>query len=92
MLLYLKIKPNQRFDTIENIDGLWLVKIKSPAVEGKANEQLIKFMGEILELPKSKIILKKGLTSRFKCLEIEAETEYVNQQLNKASRKLHNTM
>lgn len=92
MLLYLKIKPNQRFDRIEVIEGKWLVKIKAPAVDGKANENLINYLSDILNLPKSKIHVRKGQTSRLKCLEIDADGGTINQCLLKASLNLHNSM
>ena len=92
MLLYLKIKPDQRLDRVEGSEKQWLVKIKAPAVDGKANEHLINYLCDILDLPKSKIILKKGHTSRHKCLEIDADAEIVNQGLLKASENLHNSM
>jgi uncharacterized protein len=81
MLLYLKIKPNQRFESVEISEGDWIIKVKAPAIDGKANEYLIAYLSRILDLPKSKIILKKGLTSPHKCLEIDADTELVTQKL-----------
>ncbi len=89
MLLYLKIKPNQRLDKIERVGNEWVVRVKAPAIDGKANDHLIEYLSEILEIPKSKIILKKGHTSRLKCLEIEAVEIYVNNRLEAASGSLH---
>ena len=92
MLLYLKIKPNQRFDRVEGSSGQWLIRIKAPAIDGKANEYLINYLSVILDMPKSKIRLKKGQTSRLKCLEIDADEDIVNQWLLNASQNLHNSM
>jgi len=92
MLLYLKIKPGQRFNRIEGNKNEWVVRLNAPAMDGKANECLVDFLSEILSLPKSKIQLKKGHTSRFKCLEIDADAEIVDQCMQKASNNLHNTM
>ena len=92
MLLYLKIKPNQRFDRVEGTKDQWLIRIKAPAVDGKANEYLVNFLSVILDLPKSKINLKKGQTNRFKCLEIDADEKNVNECLLKATENLHNSM
>lgn len=72
MQLYLKIKPNQRFNGVELIEGQWTVRVKAPAIDGKANEGLIEYLSEILRIPKSKITLLKGPTSKIKCLEIDA--------------------
>src|SRR5436190_23396140 len=77
MLLYVKVKPNQRFDRIEKVGEEWIIKLKAPAVDGKANQHLLEFLGEVLDLPKSKIALKKGQTARVKCLEVMAEEDYV---------------
>jgi hypothetical protein len=77
MLLYVKVKPNQRFDRIEKAGDDWIIRLKAPAVDGKANEHLVEFLSETFGLPKSKIILKKGATSRVKCLEIMSDENYV---------------
>ncbi len=87
MLLYIKAKPNSRFDKVEKIGLQWQIRIKAPAVDGKANEHLIEFLSEILNLSKSKISLKKGQTSSIKCLEIIADEKTVFELLEKALNK-----
>lgn len=81
MLLYVKVKPNQRFDKVEKIGKEWQLRLKAPSVDGKANKQLVEYLSELLELPKSKIILKKGQTARIKCLEIDELESVVLQKL-----------
>jgi uncharacterized protein (TIGR00251 family) len=83
MLLYVKVKPNQRFDKVEKIGNEWQIRLKAPAVDGKANEHLIEYLSEILGVSKSKIVLKKGHTARIKCLEVGLEEELVISLLNK---------
>jgi len=83
MLLYVKAKPNQRFDRIERIGDDWQIRLKAPAVDGKANEHLIEYLSEILKISKSKISLKKGQTSRIKCLEILADEKTVMETLER---------
>ena len=46
------------------------VRITAPPVDGKANAALRDFLAETLKVPKSKVILEKGGTSRFKTFEI----------------------
>src|SRR5262245_42152561 len=70
MLIYLKVKPNQRFDRIEKTAEGLQVRLKATAIDGKANEHLVEFLSEVLAVPKSKIELLKGHTSKYKCLEI----------------------
>jgi hypothetical protein len=46
------------------------VRVAAPPVEGKANEELRDFLAKSLGLPKSKVLLEKGGSSRFKSFEI----------------------
>jgi uncharacterized protein (TIGR00251 family) len=82
MLLHIKVKPNQRFNSITKIGDEWIVKIKARPVDGEANEYLVKYIAEKLNIAKSKVVLKKGQTSKVKCLEIEMEEKVVYEMLN----------
>jgi uncharacterized protein (TIGR00251 family) len=86
MILYVKVKPNQRFDKVEKVGAEWHIRLKAPASEGKANENLVEYLSEVLNLSKSKIILKKGMTSRVKCLEIMMEENDVLSRLDKETQ------
>ena len=86
MLLHVKIKPNQRFDRVEKSEGILVIKLHAPAVDGKANEHLIGYLSSMLDLPKSAIELKKGHTVRFKTLEINSSDDYVLSRLEQALR------
>jgi uncharacterized protein len=46
------------------------VRVAAPPTEGKANAELREFLAKTLSLPKSKVVLEKGSTSRFKSFEI----------------------
>lgn len=46
------------------------VRVAAPPTEGKANAELREFLAKALALPKSKVVLEKGSTSRFKSFEI----------------------
>jgi uncharacterized protein len=81
MLLYIKAKPNSRFNKVEKAGEDWQIRLKAPAIDGKANEHLIEYLSEILKIPKSKITLKKGHTSRIKCLEIDLDEKEVLNRL-----------
>lgn len=87
MLLHVKIKPNQRFDGIERVDGQWVIRVKAPALEGKANDHLIRYLSEVLDVPGSSIIVTKGQTSRFKTLEINSPQAHVQSRLEQAMQR-----
>lgn len=50
----------------------FLVNLKSPPVDGKANDELIGVLAEKFNVPKSKI--KSGLSSGQKLIEIDTES------------------
>jgi len=87
MILFLKVKPNQRFNKIERLDNNWQVRINAPANDGRANEELVSYLGDILVLPKSKIRIKRGHSSQLKYVEIDADTEIINRKLEEALRE-----
>ncbi len=82
MVLHLKAKPGNKVNQVSvAADGTIVIKIKAPAHDGKANQELIKFLSEKLNLPKSKIQLVSGFATPFKKFEIEADEMQVKQKL-----------
>ncbi len=72
LILRIKAVPNSSKNEIcEIFEDALRVKIKAPAVENKANEELVKFFAKSLKLPKSSVFLKSGGTSKHKTLCIE---------------------
>jgi uncharacterized protein (TIGR00251 family) len=85
MRLRIKVKPASKTDEIlREADGTIRVKIKAQPVDGKANKYLVEYLSEVLQLPKSKIVLLKGETNAFKTLEINAEEAYINSKIPNA--------
>lgn len=67
-----KVKPNSKHQSIkEETDGSITIHLKSPPVDGKANEELIKILAEKFCVSKSKIRIKSGLSSWQKLIEID---------------------
>ena len=70
--LTLHIQPGAKKTEFAGLHGDALkIRLAAPPVDGKANEALIKFMAERLDLAKSAVTLKSGQTSRRKVLEVE---------------------
>lgn len=69
-----KAKPNSKKQAIvtESDDSL-TAYLKSPPTDGKANEELIQLLAKTFEVAKSKIVIKSGLTSRIKLVEIQSD-------------------
>jgi len=71
MILQVKVTPNARTNAIDGFhDGVLKVKIKAPPDKGKANDELIDFLAESFHIPKSRIRIISGHSSRLKKLEI----------------------
>ena len=56
-------------------DGLIKVRVAAPPVEGAANQALVEFLANRLRIPKSRVRVVSGLTSRRKVLEIEGVSQ-----------------
>lgn len=76
--LTVRIQPNARRDEIVGLYGDALkIKVAAPAVDNKANAALVEFLGEILGVPRSAIVIRHGATGRRKVLEITGGPELV---------------
>ena len=69
-----KVKPNSKQQQIiEEDDGSLTIRLKSPPVDGKANEELIKLLSKKFSVPKSDVRIKSGASSRQKLIEIDMD-------------------
>jgi uncharacterized protein len=70
--IQIKVKPNAREGGLEQLsDGTWLARIKSPPVDGKANEELLRLIAERFEVRKARVSIKSGASSRLKLVQIK---------------------
>jgi uncharacterized protein (TIGR00251 family) len=71
--LQVKVKPNARSSSLVRApDGTWLAKLKSPPVDGKANEELIALVAKHFHCRKADVLIKAGASGRMKLLKVEA--------------------
>lgn len=74
MIITVKIKTNSRKNSIILIGENQLkIHINAPAIDGKANKALIKYLSKSLKIPQSFINIKKGFTNSNKILSIDIE-------------------
>jgi uncharacterized protein (TIGR00251 family) len=72
--LRIRVKPNARTSSLEpQEDGSWVARVKSPPIDGRANEELVALVAERFGCPKSAVRVKSGAAARMKLLEIDAE-------------------
>lgn len=79
LTLSLHIQPGARKTEVMGLHGEALkIRLAAPPVDGKANEALLAFLAKTLGLPRARVSLKSGQTSRAKVVEIleaPADTE-----------------
>ncbi|MCW7537461.1 DUF167 domain-containing protein [Aquabacterium sp. A7-Y] len=64
--------PNaKRTELIGLHDGALRLRLQAPPVDGKANEALLRWLAERLELPRSRLELLRGQTSRRKTVVVQ---------------------
>jgi uncharacterized protein (TIGR00251 family) len=54
-------------------DGMWQARIKSPPVDGKANEELIALVAAHFKCRKAAVSIKSGASGRSKIVRVEEE-------------------
>ncbi len=73
--LTLHIQPGAKKTEFAGRHGEALkIRLAAPPVDGKANEALLRFIAEQLNLAKSAVTLKSGQSSRHKVLEVVGST------------------
>lgn len=74
MKVALKITPNAKKSRFVGMQGGVLhVKIAAPAVDGRANAELVRFLAECLSVPRSRITILRGGMARIKLVELPDE-------------------
>ena len=73
--LTVRIHPGARKNAITGIhDAALKISLTAPPIEGRANQALIAFLADQLRIPKSRITLLTGTTSRSKTLRITGKS------------------
>jgi len=68
MKIKIKVKPNCKEQNVEKKEDYYIVKLKSPAENNKANIELLKILKKYFKCKEVKI--KSGFSSRNKIIEI----------------------
>ena len=71
VLLAVKLQPRaSRSEIGEPLGNELRIKVTAPPVDSAANEALIRLLSETLDLPRSRVELVRGHTSRHKVLKL----------------------
>ena len=71
-----KVHPRARRSAVTGrLGDAWKLDLTAPPVAGKANEECVRFLAELTGVPRARVRIVTGLTSRTKVVEIEGVTE-----------------
>ena len=74
--LTVKVHPRARRSAITGrLGDAWKLDLTAPPVEGKANDECVRFLAELVGVPRARVRIVMGLTSHTKVVEIEGITE-----------------
>jgi uncharacterized protein len=82
--LALRVTPRASKNEIVEVlsDGTVKIHLTAPPVEGKANEALLKFLAEILDIPVSHLDIVAGANGRDKLVSvIEMDAEILHKKI-----------
>ena len=70
--LVVHVQPRARATAVAGRHGDALkVRLAAPPVDGAANEELVRFVSEVLGVPRRAVAITAGLTSRRKTIAVE---------------------
>ncbi|MGA8848386.1 MAG: DUF167 domain-containing protein [Dehalococcoidia bacterium] len=70
MKIQVKVKPNSRTEEISREGDSFIVKVKEPPKEGKANQAVVKLLAEHFGVPQSQVRILSGFKSKNKVVEV----------------------
>jgi hypothetical protein len=74
-ILPVRVHPGARRNDITGVhDGALKISLTTPPTDGRANDALIAFLAERLRVPRSRVSLLSGTTSRSKTLRIAGKS------------------
>jgi uncharacterized protein (TIGR00251 family) len=74
--LTVKVHPRAKRSALAGrLGDAWKLSLAAPPVDGKANDECVRFIAELAGVPRSRVRIVKGLTTRLKVVEIEGVTE-----------------
>jgi uncharacterized protein (TIGR00251 family) len=74
--LTVKVHPRARRTALAGrLGDAWKLALAAPPVDGKANQECVRFFAELAGVPKSRVRIVSGATSRMKIVDVEGVTQ-----------------
>jgi len=80
--LTVKVHPRaKRSELNGRLGDAWKLALAAPPVDGKANDECVRFFAEFAKVPRSRVRILMGLTSRTKVIELEGVSQEILDRL-----------
>ena len=73
MKIQVKVKPSSKTEEVSREGDSFIVKVKEPPKEGKANQAVIKLLAGHFGVPQSQVRILSGFRSSNKVIEVAEE-------------------
>ena len=73
MKILVMVTPNSRVEEVTRETDRYLVKVKEPPREGKANQSVIRLLASHFRVSQNYVRILKGQTSKIKIVEIQGK-------------------
>ena len=70
MKIQVKVKPGSKTEELSREGNSFIIKVKEPPKEGKANQIVIKLLAEHFGIPQSQVRILSGFRNRNKVIEV----------------------
>ena len=70
MRIRIKVTPNSKIEAVIEEGDMFLVRVKEPAKEGRANRAIIKLLADYFGVPQRQIAISSGFSSRNKVIDV----------------------
>jgi len=70
MKIQVKVKPNSKTEGISLEGNSFIIRIKEPPKEGKANQAVIKMLAKYFDISQSQVRILSGLKRRNKVIQV----------------------
>jgi uncharacterized protein (TIGR00251 family) len=71
-----KVHPRAKRSAVTGrLGDAWKLDLAAPPVDGKANEECIRFVAELARVPRSSVRIVQGAAARMKVVEVKGITD-----------------
>ena len=70
MKIRVKVNPSSKVEGVTREGDVFLVRVKEPAKEGKANRAVMKLLADYFGVPQRQVAISSGFNSRNKVIEV----------------------